>query len=48
MDQVRGWRKRSYDEIVGDGRGIKGSDGNKMARNGRIVSSDQHDENYDM
>ncbi|XP_011037909.1 PREDICTED: uncharacterized protein LOC105134965 isoform X2 [Populus euphratica] len=48
MDQDRGWRKRSYDEIVGEGRGIEGSDGNKMARNGRIVSSDQHDENYDM
>ncbi|KAL9349166.1 hypothetical protein Peur_056421 [Populus x canadensis] len=47
-DQNRGWRKRPYDEIVGEGRGIKGSGGNKMARNGRIVPSDHHDENYDM
>jgi len=47
-DQNRGWRKRPYDEIVGEGRGIKGSGGNKMARNGRIVPSDHHDENYGM
>lgn len=48
QNQNRGWRKRPYNEIVGEGRGIKGSGGNKMARNGRIVPSDHHDENYDM
>ncbi|XP_011025237.1 PREDICTED: uncharacterized protein LOC105126157 isoform X4 [Populus euphratica] len=47
-DQKREWRKQPYDEIVGEGRGIKGSGGNKMARNGRIVPSDHRGENYDM
>ncbi|KDP25135.1 hypothetical protein JCGZ_22670 [Jatropha curcas] len=35
MDQDRGWRKRPYDEIGGEGRVIESSDGNKMARDGR-------------
>ncbi|XP_034892385.1 protein EMSY-LIKE 3 isoform X1 [Populus alba] len=48
QNQNRGWRKQPCNEIAGEGRGIKGSGGNKMARNGRIVPSDHHDENYDM
>ncbi|KAJ7005180.1 hypothetical protein NC653_009865 [Populus alba x Populus x berolinensis] len=34
QNQNRGWRKQPCNEIAGEGRGIKGSGGNKMARNG--------------
>ncbi|XP_057988834.1 protein EMSY-LIKE 3 isoform X2 [Hevea brasiliensis] len=37
MDQDRGWRKRPYDDMGGEGRA---SDGNKMARGGRVGSGE--------
>ncbi|KAK9273872.1 hypothetical protein L1049_018684 [Liquidambar formosana] len=47
MDQV-GWRKRQYDEMGGEGRVVDGSDGDKMAREGRAASDDQPDEGDDI
>ncbi|KAF8398494.1 hypothetical protein HHK36_017423 [Tetracentron sinense] len=52
MDQERGWRNRQYggnrhtehfeDEMTGEGRG-DGSDGDKMAREGRVTSDEPQD-----
>uniref|UniRef100_A0A2P2LK23 Uncharacterized protein MANES_14G015400 n=1 Tax=Rhizophora mucronata TaxID=61149 RepID=A0A2P2LK23_RHIMU len=47
MDPDR-WRKRPYDEMVGEGRVVEGADGNKMVRDGRIGSDDQQDEADDV
>ncbi|XP_057994880.1 protein EMSY-LIKE 3 isoform X5 [Hevea brasiliensis] len=41
MDQDRVWRKRPYDEMGGEGRV---SDGNKMARGGRVGSVEHQDD----
>jgi hypothetical protein len=40
MDQERGWRKRQYDEMA-EGQAVDGSNGTKIARDGRIASDDQ-------
>ncbi|KAJ8770872.1 hypothetical protein K2173_021787 [Erythroxylum novogranatense] len=45
MDQDQ-WRKRPYDEMVGVGRVVEGSDGNKLAREGRHGSHDRHEESH--
>ncbi|XP_024020279.1 protein EMSY-LIKE 3 isoform X1 [Morus notabilis] len=40
MDHERGWRKRQFDEM-GEGRPVEGPNGDKMARDGRLVPDDQ-------
>ncbi|PQQ20972.1 hypothetical protein Pyn_17079 [Prunus yedoensis var. nudiflora] len=47
IDQERGWRKRQYDEMA-EGRAVDGANGNKMTREGRIVSDDQRFEGDDI
>lgn len=48
MDRERGWRNRQYsrgadyDDMTGEGRG-EGSDGDHLARGGRVASDDQQD-----
>ncbi|GMH07573.1 hypothetical protein Nepgr_009413 [Nepenthes gracilis] len=42
MDQERGWRKRQYDEI-GEGGGIEGADGDKIARESRLAANKWQD-----
>lgn len=41
MDHERGWRKRQFDEM-GEGRAVEGSNGDKIAREGRLASDNQH------
>lgn len=49
MDQDRGWRKRQYDEMGGGvNRVVEGSNGDKLAREGKNGSDDQHEEGDDM
>ncbi|KAF3452598.1 hypothetical protein FNV43_RR03031 [Rhamnella rubrinervis] len=48
MDQGRGWRKRQFDEMS-EGRAVEGSNGDKIAREGRLMSDDhQHYDGDDM
>ncbi|PON48826.1 Agenet- EMSY domain containing protein [Parasponia andersonii] len=47
MDHERGWRKRQFDEM-GEGRAVEGSNGDKMAREGRLASDNQHYEGDDV
>lgn len=47
MDQGRGWRKRQFDELS-EGRAVEGSNGDKIAREGRLTSDDHHYEGDDM
>ncbi|KAA8525102.1 hypothetical protein F0562_007034 [Nyssa sinensis] len=47
MDQEQGWKKRQYNEM-GKGRAVEGSDGNKVAREGRVGPDDQQDEGDDL
>ncbi|KAL5985058.1 hypothetical protein ACLOJK_038895 [Asimina triloba] len=47
MERERGWRNRQYgDNMIKDVR--DGSDGNQMARDGRVASDDQQDGDDDI
>ncbi|KAJ4827166.1 hypothetical protein Tsubulata_025822 [Turnera subulata] len=47
LEQERTWRKRPYDEMAGEGRLAEGSDGNRMAREGRGGQDDRRNEGDD-